>query len=133
MPNVLRPAIVLVSLFLASCSENIETAYVDFNHAKEDRAIERNILPVWFPPESSKIFETHNLDTGLVSIVFELDNARSYFDDLPFCEKAIEPEPPIIHLKQFPSAWKENENVLACENYYVVVDQTNVFMWSNGD
>ena len=63
--------VLLISGVAVGCWERPEIAYPDLQAAKDAGAIERGWIPVWIPPTSYDLRETHDLDSNRSMLAFK--------------------------------------------------------------
>ena len=67
--------LIVLSVFIVSCSENIDTFYADIHDSRLVEAIGKGWVPGILPGSAREIYETHNLDTNRVWMKFKFSSA----------------------------------------------------------
>jgi hypothetical protein len=89
-------ALILFSVTLVACSEQIDEKYPDLDAAKKAGAIERGWLPEWLPRTSREINASHDLDTNISTLMLRFSSGEGWTPP-PSCSGASVADVPAAH------------------------------------
>jgi hypothetical protein len=96
----MAPLLLLLAFIVLACREDMERSYRTYDEAVADGAITRGWLPVWLPPNSTDIYEWHDLDSNASFASFTYGSAAPE-TFLSSCEararSTVPPQPRLPH------------------------------------